>query len=207
MGVAQARPRRTGLLGGSFDPVHYAHLALARAALAHLRLDVVELIPAAEPWQRQPLGAPAADRLAMLELAIQDEPGLSINPIELERDGPTYTMDTLRLLGAGEDPAHEYTWLLGSDQLVNFCTWQGWREIVRRVGLAVAQRPGSGVRPPAELLTELSANGRTLQELPFTPSALSATSIRQRIAAGLPLAGLTPPAVAHYIQTHHLYQA
>lgn len=207
MGVAQTQTRRTGLLGGSFDPVHYAHLALAQTALDHLGLDHVELIPAAEPWQRQPLGAPAADRLAMLRLALDGQSDLHINPIELERDGPTYTVDTLRLLGAGEDPTHEYTWLLGSDQLINFCTWQGWREIVRRVVLAVARRPGSEVQAPAELAAELAAQGRGLRELPFAPSALSATSIRQRIAAGLPLDGLTPPAVAHYIQTHRLYRA
>lgn len=207
MGLTPARPRRTGLLGGSFDPVHYAHLGLAQAALQHLDLDLIELLPAAAPWQRQPLGASAAHRLAMLNLAVADVAQLYINTLELERDGPTYTVDTLRLLGAGEDANHAYTWLLGSDQLANFCTWQGWREIIRRVTLAVARRPGSPLQAPAELAAELRAHDRQLLELPFTPSTISATAIRQRMAAGLSLEGLTPPAVAQYIHTHSLYRA
>lgn len=200
-------PVRTGLLGGSFDPVHNAHLALAQAALAHLRLDSVELIPAAEPWQKDQLGASAEHRVAMLELAIAASPGLCVNRIEINRAGPTYTLDTLRELRAGDDPAHQYVWILGSDQLVNFCTWQGWREIVRRVELAVARRPGSPQGLPADLQQALTADARTMHEIPFTPTPLSATSIRQRIAAGLSLDGQTPPAVAQYIHEHGLYRA
>ena len=211
MGLRQAASaaalRRTGLLGGSFDPVHNAHLALAQAARAHLHLDMIELIPAAAPWQKHRLGASAEHRLAMLELAIADTPGLRVNRIEIDRDGPTYTLDTLRELGAGEDPAHRYVWILGSDQLVNFCTWQGWQEIVRRVDLAVAQRPGSTGSLPPPLEQELAANAREILEIPFAPTPLSATAIRQRVAAGQPLDGQTPAAVAQYIHEHGLYQA
>lgn len=204
--MTAAGPRLTGLLGGSFDPVHVVHLALAQAARTHLHLDVVQLIPAAAPWQRAPLGASAQARLAMLELAVADEPGLVVNPLEILRTGPTYTVDTLRTLGAGDDPAQTYVWLLGSDQLANFCTWHAWEEIATRVRLAVASRPGFAPEPPAPLSRLLQARETPLAHLPWSPSPVSATDIRARARAGLSLEGLTPAAVADYIQTHHLYQ-
>src|SRR5690606_28865269 len=145
---------RIGLLGGSFDPVHHAHLLLAITARQHLELDDMQLLPAAQPWQRSPLGASASHRLSMLKLAIAEHPGLSINTLEIDRRGTTYTIDTLRELKAGET-AHTYFWVLGSDQLVNFCTWRDWQEIVRRVYLAVAERPGAQVVPPPALKREL----------------------------------------------------
>src|SRR5690606_20903387 len=89
-------------------------------------------------------------------------PVLSLNTIEIDRGGPTYTIDTLRAMGAGDTAEAEYFWVLGSDQLVNFCTWHEWREIVRRVRLAVAARPGSQLQAPAALSQELDALGHSL---------------------------------------------
>lgn len=212
MGVSSTPPPpssrglRIGLLGGSFDPVHHAHLLLAIAARQHLALDDLQLLPAAQPWQRAPLGASAEHRLAMLRLAIAEHPGISINTLEIDRAGPTYTIDTLRELGAGENE-HTYYWVLGSDQLANFCTWRAWEEIVRRVHLAVAERPGAQVTPPAALQQELTRLERQILPLPFTPTRISSTEIRNRVAAGLPIDGMTPPAVVDYIRTHRLYQA
>lgn len=198
--------QRTGLLGGSFDPVHVVHLDLARTARAHLQLDTVQLIPAAAPWQRAPLGASPEDRLAMLALAVAGEPGLTVNAAEIARSGPTYTVDTLRAMSAGDDPAHTYVWLLGSDQLANFCTWHAWEEIASRVQLAVASRPGFAPAPPEALSRLLEARATPVAHLPWSPSPVSATEIRARAKAGLSLDGLTPAAVADYIRTHHLYQ-
>ncbi|MBO1111211.1 nicotinate (nicotinamide) nucleotide adenylyltransferase [Bordetella petrii] len=194
--------KRIGLLGGSFDPVHLAHLALARAALDELRLDAVQFIPAANPWQRAPLRAAAEHRLRMIELAIDGHPGLSANPIELERGGATYTIDTLRALPADA----RYAWLLGADQLANFCTWHQWQAIAERVDLAVATRPGAPLAPPAELAAWLAAHRRGLAQLPFAPMAISASDIRSRLARGASTAGLLPPAVARYIARHGLYR-
>jgi len=193
--------KRIGLLGGSFDPVHEAHIAMALAALKALALDEVQLIPAAMPWQRDGLKAAPEHRQRMLRLAAAKHAGLAVNPVELERGGTTYTIDTLRALPTGP----RYFWLLGADQLANFCTWQNWREITERVGLAVAVRPGTPLHTPDELADWLSAHGRPLEQIPFQPMDVSASDIRARLASGQPTAGLLDPDVAAYIATHKLY--
>src|SRR5690606_21864786 len=147
---------KTGLLGGSFDPIHLAHISLARTAWQFLGLEEVQLIPAANPWQREPLAASSEHRLAMLDIASQHESYLRINPIELARGGASYTIDTLRQLPAGP----EYYWVLGADQLENFCTWDSWQDITRLAHLAVAQRPGSVPQAPAPLSEHLTQIGR-----------------------------------------------
>jgi len=195
--------RRIGLLGGSFDPVHVAHIKMAQTALRELDLDEVQLIPASDPWQRPPLAATTAQRLDMLTLAIAGLPGLSINSIELQRGGPTYTIDTLRALPG--DAA--YIWLMGADQLRNFCTWRDWQDIADRIDLAVAARPGSPVAAPPELQSRLAATGRTLHRLPFAETPICASDIRRRLADGESAAGLTPPATLAYIQAHRLYRS
>lgn len=190
---------QVGLLGGSFDPVHRVHIALAQAARDALGLEHVELLPAARPWQRGRLGAAPEHRLRMLELACADVPGLRINPIELRRAGDTYTIDTLAALPS----TVRYTWILGSDQLANFCTWHRWRELLRHVRLAVAERPGSSVAPPPELADALAPGG--LVRIPFTPQPVSATAIRQALAAGRPVDAMLDPRVLDYIRAHRLY--
>ncbi|MBP6020736.1 MAG: nicotinate (nicotinamide) nucleotide adenylyltransferase [Burkholderiaceae bacterium] len=194
---------KIGLLGGSFDPVHLTHIALAEAAWRTLGLSQVQLIPAASPWQRHALAASGKHRLAMLDLAIGDRAWLQVNPIEVQRGGATYTIDTIRQL----PPGHEYYWILGSDQLQNFCSWHRWEEIARRVCLAVALRPGSAILAPQALQELLSRQGRSLITLPFTPSGISATAIRQQLALGKSTDGLLDVAVAQYIQQNALYQA
>jgi len=156
---------RIGLLGGSFDPVHLAHLALARTALHELNLTEVQLIPAANPWQRAALNATPVHRLRMIELAIADQTGLVVNPIEINRGGATYTIDTLRAL----PPGPRYIWILGADQLANFCTWHGWQDIVTRVDLAVAVRPGTPLAPPDELVQWLDAQRSEASPVPPSP--------------------------------------
>lgn len=194
---------KTGLLGGSFDPIHLAHIGLARAAWQFLDLAGVQLIPAANPWQREPLAASGAHRLAMLDIAIRQQPYLSINPIEIERGGASYTIDTLRQLPAGP----EYYWILGADQLENFCSWDSWQDITRLAYLAVAQRPGAVLQAPADLNEHLGAIGRKLIHLPFDPTPISATLIRQRLATGESTAGLLDVAVEQYIKQKGLYLA
>ena len=193
---------RIGLLGGSFDPVHSAHLALATTALATLALDLVHLIPAGQPWQRPPLGASPTHRLAMMHLAVGTTPGLWVNPIEINRTGPTYTIETLEALL----PGPEYFWILGADQLANFCTWRRWDDIAARVRLVVAQRPGTELAAPEQLAAWLQAHDQTLVRLPFEPLDVSANEIRQRIGRGESTSDLIPSAVAQYIDNNGLYR-
>ncbi|NYT64206.1 nicotinate (nicotinamide) nucleotide adenylyltransferase [Alcaligenaceae bacterium] len=195
--------KKIGLLGGSFDPVHLAHIALAETARQTLGLEGVQLIPAADPWQRRPLAATGEQRLAMLSLATRHYPHLHINPVEIQRGGTTYTIDTLRQL---PDDA-KYFWILGADQLRNFCSWHCWQEIASLLTLAVAQRPGSPLLAPTALTEHLEKQGRCLIELPFEPTAISATFIRERLAAGEPTDKMLDTAVAQYIQQHGLYLA
>ncbi len=192
---------KVGLLGGSFDPVHKAHIALAQRAVAALGLDRLELIPAANPWQRAPLKASAEHRLAMLQLVTADLPALHINPIELHRAGPTYTLDTLQQLPKGPD----YYWVLGSDQLENFHTWQGWQDILQYVTLAVAQRPGSNIQPADALAAHLKKHHQALEIIEFEPMEISATDIRNRLKQQQPTDGLLDPKVQQYIKRHQLY--
>lgn len=195
--------KKSGLLGGSFDPVHLAHIALAQTARAALNLDDVQLIPAADPWQRGPLAATAVHRMAMLDLATAGHAQLHVNPVEIQRGGPTYTIDTVRQLPLDTD----YFWILGADQLENFCSWQYWQEIVSLVTLAVAQRPGAHLAAPQALTEHLRKLGRQLIELPFEPTDISATQIRQRLARDQSTDGLLDVAVAQYIKQNGLYQA
>lgn len=194
--------KRIGLLGGSFDPVHVAHIALAQNALQTLGLAEVQLIPAANPWQRAALHATAEQRRDMLQLAIAGHAGLVVNPIEIERGGATYTIDTLRALPQDA----RYVWLLGTDQLANFCTWRNWQDIASLVDLAVATRPGTALNAPPALAEHLRGQGRELLELPFAPMPVSASQIRQRLAQGESTDGLLATPVAAYIAAHHLYR-
>jgi nicotinate-nucleotide adenylyltransferase len=197
-----AGQRRIGLLGGSFDPIHHAHLSLARAAIKHADLNEVQFIPAGQPWQRAKLKASPKDRAAMVGLAIANEPGFRLNTIEIERQGPTYTIETLRALPIGPD----YYWLLGADQLENFCTWSDWASIAGMVTLLVALRPQYDLSMPPALDSLIKSGAARVQSLPFKPMATSATRVREHLAQGQSVADDLSPAVIRYIQTHHLYQ-
>lgn len=194
--------QRIGLLGGSFDPVHIAHIALANAALYNLQLHQVQLLPASQPWQKGQLGASAPHRLAMLELACAPYQNLVINPIEIERGGTTYTYETVSQLPSDKD----YFWILGSDQIQNFTQWHNWQGILNYVSLAVAKRPGSSLAAPPELDHYLRSHNKVLHHIDFAPTPISATLIRERLQQHQSVASMVPQSVAHYIEQHHLYQ-
>lgn len=182
---------RTGVFGGSFDPVHYGHLAIALAALEQIPLDRVVFVPA----RRSPLkgDAPAAgetDRLAMLRLATADEPRFAVSSAELERPAPSYTVDTLEAL-AGDGPLFL---ILGADAARDLARWRSPDRIRELAHLVVARRPGTdGTLDPATILLD-------------TPLMdVSAKEIRERAARGRSLRYLVPDAVWHYIREHHLY--
>lgn len=192
--------RRIGLFGGSFDPVHNAHVALARSALEALALDEVRWIPAGHPWQKTRTLADAAHRQAMVALAIEDEPRFVLDPIELQRPGPSYMLDTVTELQAAQ-PDAQWFLIIGQDQQAGLPTWHGAEELTRRVTLAVAQRPGA----PGDVHSLLLA-GSVVHTVPLPPMALSSTEVRKRCAAGQAIDHLVSPKVARYIGQHGLYR-
>lgn len=192
--------RKVGLFGGTFDPVHNAHVALAHAALAALQLDEVRWIPTGQPWQKERAITPAAAREVMVCLAIAGEPRFSLSRIEIERAGPSYTLDTVRELSKAE-PATEWVLLIGADQYAALHTWRDWRELLARVTLAVANRPGTP-RPPDP---EIQRHPHRAVPLPMLD--ISSTDIRQRVHTGADISQLVPSQVARYIETHRLYRS
>lgn len=193
---------RIGLLGGSFDPIHIAHVALGKAALKSFELDEVQLLPARQPWQKAPLSASEAQRLVMIELAIADEPGLTVNSVELSRPGKTFTIDTLEQLPEGPT----YFWLLGADQLENFCTWHRWEDIAKQVTLLVAARPGASLSVPTALQALVNCDAAKIETLPFDPIGVSSTELRTHLKTGVDVDHWLHPAVAKYIKENGLYR-
>jgi nicotinate-nucleotide adenylyltransferase len=191
--------KRIGLFGGSFDPVHLAHLALARQALDQLQLDELRWVPVGHAWQKSRAMTPAAQRDAMLRLAIEGEPRFVLERCELQRAGPSYTLDTLRELQAATHGAKWYL-LIGQDQYRNLHTWHGVDELLQRVTLAVALRPGE----PAE--ADARVRAAPMVALAMPPMDISATEIRRRAAAGRDISALVPSAVAQYIYQQGLYR-
>lgn len=194
--------RRIGLFGGSFDPVHLGHVALARAALDGLGLDEVLWIPAGQPWQKSRRLESAEHRAAMVALAIAGEPRFRLERCELNRRGPSYTIDTVReLQQAVGMVAVDWLLLIGEDQYAGLPTWQGWRELLQRVTLAVARREAALAVPAA-----LAAVPHRRLEIPMPAMDVSSTEVRRRAASGLRLDAMVPPEVARYIASHGLYR-
>jgi len=197
-----AGQRRFGILGGAFDPVHLAHVALARAACQQLQLAQIRIIPTGQAWHRpRPLTA-ASHRLAMARLAFADMPQAVLDERELRREGVSYTVDTLRELRA-ELPQADWFLVVGEDQARALHTWRAWQEIVSSATICVAQRHLVADRPaefPAQ--QQFPASFRTLN---FPAHPVSATAIRAAVAAGQDVTDLVGPDVARYIAHHHLY--
>jgi nicotinate-nucleotide adenylyltransferase len=198
--------RRVGLLGGTFDPVHLAHLALARAALDHLALDQVLWIPTGQPWQKTRTITPAEHRVAMVRAAIANEPRFALSRIEVDRAGPSYTLDTVRALAAAQ-PGTEWFLLIGQDQYAGLHTWRDWQSLLELVVLAVANRPaqagvdlkGAARQPHPDVQSQAH------RQVALPMMDISSTDIRRRALEGADFSHLVPPAVARYIETHGLY--
>lgn len=198
-------PFRIGVLGGTFDPPHYGHLALAETARVQLGLVWVLFVPAGDPPHKpgRPL-SPVAHRVAMVEAAIADNPAFILSRVDLDRPGPHYTVDMLALLGKIYTGA-EFYFLMGSDSLAEFLTWRDPAGIVRQAFLAVMERPG-WTADIAALEREIPGLRERLVWLDAPHLDISASDLRRRVQMGLPIRYLVPPAVEAYIRNHGLYQ-
>ncbi len=193
--------RRIGLFGGTFDPPHFGHLALAEWAREQLRLDRVLFVPAgAPPHKRARRLSSVAARVAMTRLAVRGNPAFRLSQLEVRRRGPSFTVDTLRAVRAGH-PGAEVFLLMGEDSLDDFRTWHEPAAIRGLARLAVARRPGGRRRTPARGIA------RGLIWLDNPGLELSSSAIRARARAGRSVRYLVPDAVARYLARHRLYRS
>jgi len=215
------------LLGGSFDPVHHGHVALAELFARLLHPDELRILPAGRPWQKASgLKAGDADRVAMLQLAFAGRGvNVRIDTREIERQTPTYTVETLRELRAELGPATSIVFLMGADQLQNLDSWRDWRDLFALANFGVAARPGyrldDAALPPA-VAQELAARHATPEQVRASAAGrvcvahtlavdISATQVRNALAqgdgTGIDVRALVAPQVLDYIQQHHLYRS
>lgn len=217
-----SRSAPIGILGGTFDPVHYGHLRLGQQVGETLKLESVRFVPSGTPPHRAEPRLPALERLAMVKLAVRDNPLFGIDERETARNGPAYTFDTLNELRQELGIERPLCLLIGADAFLDFATWHRWRELLDLAHIVVAHRPGYPVerwqeRMPLPLAREYAA--RTLQQplavhlapaggiavVAITALDISATMIRECIRAGRSPRYLLPDSVLDYIQSRRLY--
>lgn len=194
---------RTGLLGGTFDPIHIGHLGAASAALDCAGLDRVILVPSAQPPHRGAAVASAEDRLAMCRLAIEGEPRFEVSDVEVRRGGRSYTVDTLREIRA-RLPADELYLILGWDAATMLRTWRDPQGVAELATIVVVSRPGTPAPGPMDLQSAGLASDRVVLCLRSTPD-VSGSALREAIARGETVSGKLPGRVGEYIAAHHLY--
>jgi nicotinate-nucleotide adenylyltransferase len=210
-GPAAIRPGSLGVFGGTFDPIHVAHLALAQEAAESLGLERVLFVPAGSPPHKPGIAvSPGADRLAMVQLAIAGNDRFRASRIELDRHGPSYTVDTLEALAAGREASGipgEIVLILSADAFLGLPSWREPRRVLALARLAVAPRDGYPEAGPGFLAAEFPGLADRAIFLDGPRIRLSASVLRDRAAAGRSLRYLVPDAVAAYIGDHGLYRS
>jgi len=188
---------RLGVLGGTFDPVHHAHVVVASDVRDALALDELLLVPAGDPWQKRgQVVASGEDRVRMAELAVASIPGLAVSRVEVDRDAPSVTADTLEALAA---PDRELFLVLGADAAANMPTWRRLEETRELATVVVVEREGEHADPPGP--------GWAWTHVRVPRLDISSSDIRDRLAEGRPVDGLLPGATLAYIREHDLYTA
>lgn len=212
--------QRIGLFGGTFDPVHNGHLAAGRAALSQLHLDQLIYIPAPSPPHKQDVSITSFyHRLAMLERAIGDKKGFSVSPIEAERHGPSYTIDTLSIIRRRFESDVIFFYVIGLDAFAEIRTWKHYQQLLREVSFVVIDRPSHNNATCEQIvLTELQGytrrgegswgheNGSTIYRLVMEPVDVSSTVVRMLLQEGKSVDGLVPERVIEYLQENRLYR-
>jgi nicotinate-nucleotide adenylyltransferase len=211
--------RAIGILGGTFDPIHCGHLRLAQEVAEVLALAEVRFIPGGTPPHRARPQTPAADRVAMVKLAIQDNPLFVLDERETQREGLSYTFDTLSQLREELGATQPLVLIIGADAFLGFDQWHRWREIFALAHIAVAHRPGADLSAiPDAALAQVFAQRRVAQAqavhdtpagavavVPITALDISATAIRAALRGGRSARYLVPAEVRRYIEDNHLF--
>jgi len=197
---------KLGVLGGTFDPVHNGHLGIAGSACRQLDLARVLFVPARQPWLKGGRGiAPSLHRVEMIKLAILSDTRYNISCVDLDREGPSYTVDTLSDLKREFGPAAELYFILGMDALEGLAGWREPGRIIAMCHLVVASRPGVDMVDLKALEAKLPGISEKVVVIDNELYNINSTEIRRRVAAGLSIDGLVPDAVARYIRDNGLY--
>ena len=208
-GEAQTGSERIGILGGTFDPPHYAHLAIAEEVYHALKLARVICVPAGQPPHKVSYHVtPVEQRVHMLGQAIAENPHFALSLVDVQRTGPSYTVDTLRLLREEWGPRTEFYFIIGGDSLRDLPGWYDPAGVIAQATLVALMRPGYGEmeRTGRELATRLPGIEQRLITLEGPRMEISSTDLRQRVAEGRPIRYQTPEVVEQYILRHGLYR-
>jgi len=195
--------RRIGVMGGTFDPIHHGHLVAAEEARWQFELDQVLFIPTGRPWQK-PVGvSPAEDRYLMTVIATASNPAFTVSRLEVDHQGSTYTIDTLRRLRAGLPEGSRLFFITGADAVLQILTWKEPDQVLAEAELIAATRPDSDLD---SLVRQVPGATGRVHRMEIPALAISSTDIRARVARGAPVQYLVPDGVAHYIQKNGLYR-
>jgi len=195
-----------GIFGGTFDPIHCGHLAVAKRVRRALDLERIIFMPTGQPWLKGNQDVSVArHRVEMVRLAIEGESGFELSTMEVERPGPTYTVDTLKELRHQLGFEARLFFLVGSDAFADFPKWKEPKRILIMCRLVVFGRPGFPLPSLKRLEQTLPGISQRVIFADTPEVDVSATEIRRRVAQGLPINGMVPPAVQRYIETNHLY--
>lgn len=197
-------PRKLGVMGGTFDPIHYGHLVTAEEALWQFDLDEVLFVPTGQPWMKHDRGvSPAEDRYLMTVIATSSNPRFRVSRIEIDREGPTYAVDTLRALRDEQEGETELFFITGVDAILEIVHWKDADQALALARFIAATRPGYD---PSILEREGVTDDARITVMDIPALAISSTDIRERVAKGRPIRYLVPEGVKAYIDKAGLYR-
>ncbi|GGH38811.1 nicotinate-nucleotide adenylyltransferase [Microbacterium album] len=196
--TVQSGPLRIGVMGGTFDPIHHGHLVAASEVAQSFGLDEVVFVPTGRPWQKEQV-SPAEQRYEMTVIATASNPQFTVSRVDIDRDGPTYTVDTLRDLRA-QRPDAELFFISGADAVAQILSWRDHDELWDLAHFVAVSRPG-------HVLDVEGLPVRGVSQLEIPALAISSTDCRDRVRRGFPVWYLVPDGVVQYIAKHHLYRS
>ena len=196
--MSVTRPPRIGVMGGTFDPIHHGHLVAASEVAESCGLDEVVFVPTGEPWQKQDVTI-SEHRYLMTVIATASNPRFTVSRVDIDRNGPTYTIDTLRDLKA-QRPDAEFYFITGADAVAQILSWRDHDELWGLAHFVAVSRPG-------HVLSTAGLPSEDVSQLEIPALAISSTDCRNRVRKGHPVWYLVPDGVVQYIAKHHLYRS